>query len=198
MPAQAHNVPSVGQRVPLPTERVRSSIPIGDARPAHQAGTGNTWSYPSQQMFFNAMLRKGWKPQEKEMGSVVAIHNTVNERAWRAILAWESLHAGCGRRCCDCLRPLRAAVAVRVIHHVSFVSSAGPRTSAREHGCLTWLDTSCRSTGTTGLWTAVARRYLFVVCRRFRHLTHSHRCATSLIFTTQCQQRGSRLPCTWM
>ena len=26
--------------------------------------------------------------------SVVAIHNTVNERAWREVLAWEALHEG--------------------------------------------------------------------------------------------------------
>lgn len=27
--------------------------------------------------------------------SVVAIHNTVNERAWREILAWEQMHSEC-------------------------------------------------------------------------------------------------------
>jgi cytochrome c heme-lyase len=33
------------------------------------------------------------------MSKVVAIHNTVNERAWEHILAWEALHA------CDCANP---------------------------------------------------------------------------------------------
>jgi hypothetical protein len=33
------------------------------------------------------------------MNKVVAIHNTVNERAWQHILAWEALHA------CDCANP---------------------------------------------------------------------------------------------
>lgn len=33
------------------------------------------------------------------MAKVVAIHNTVNERAWQHILAWEGLHA------CDCATP---------------------------------------------------------------------------------------------
>lgn len=33
------------------------------------------------------------------MSKVVAIHNTVNERAWQHILAWEALHA------CDCANP---------------------------------------------------------------------------------------------
>jgi cytochrome c heme-lyase len=28
------------------------------------------------------------------LSSVVAIHNTVNERAWREVLAWEALHEG--------------------------------------------------------------------------------------------------------
>ena len=71
--------------------------------------------YPSEQMFFNAMRRKGWSPREEDMArcelrtrsavrcllcvsSVVAIHNTVNERAWREVLAWEVLHHGCGQR----------------------------------------------------------------------------------------------------
>lgn len=33
------------------------------------------------------------------MSKVVAIHNTVNERAWQHILAWEALHA------CECAHP---------------------------------------------------------------------------------------------
>ena len=49
--------------------------------------------YPSEQMFFNAMRRKGWAPEAGDMPHVVAIHNAVNERAWREILAWERLHA---------------------------------------------------------------------------------------------------------
>ena len=36
--------------------------------------------YPTAQMFFNAMRRKGYQPREEEMRTVVAIHNTVNER----------------------------------------------------------------------------------------------------------------------
>ena len=45
-------------------------------------------------MFFNAMKRKGWAPREEDMRAVVAIHNTVNERAWHEIQAWEALHCG--------------------------------------------------------------------------------------------------------
>lgn len=40
------------------------------------------------------MLRKGWQPTEDDMTSVVAIHNAVNERAWREILAWEAAQGG--------------------------------------------------------------------------------------------------------
>lgn len=42
---------------------------------------------------------QGWQPSEEDMSKVVAIHNTVNERAWQHILAWEALHA------CDCATP---------------------------------------------------------------------------------------------
>ena len=36
---------------------------------------------------------QGWNPNEQDMEVVVKIHNAVNERAWRHILHWESLHA---------------------------------------------------------------------------------------------------------
>jgi cytochrome c heme-lyase len=42
---------------------------------------------------------QGWQPSESDMSKVVAIHNTVNERAWQHIMAWEALHA------CDCANP---------------------------------------------------------------------------------------------
>jgi hypothetical protein len=42
---------------------------------------------------------KGWDPKEQDMSQVVAIHNTVNERTWQHILAWEMLHA------CECSSP---------------------------------------------------------------------------------------------
>lgn len=57
------------------------------------------WMYPSQQMFYNAMKRKGWDPHEQDMPSVIGIHNAVNERAWGQVLEWEALHEGtCGGR----------------------------------------------------------------------------------------------------
>ena len=78
MPAVANQLPAAGQRLPLSKERVESTIPQAGAEGGH-------WVYPSAQMFYNAMRRKGFEPQEEDMRTVVAIHNTVNERTWREI-----------------------------------------------------------------------------------------------------------------
>ena len=59
--------PSVGQVTPLPTNRQTSRIPKGDITPGHQDKGAANWEYPSQQMFFNAMKRKGHGPKENEM-----------------------------------------------------------------------------------------------------------------------------------
>mmetsp|Transcript_14743 Transcript_14743/g.48201 ORF Transcript_14743/g.48201 Transcript_14743/m.48201 type:complete len:235 (+) Transcript_14743:228-932(+) len=86
MPAP-NQQPAPGQRLPLSKERVESTIP--------QATAQGNWVYPSPQMFYNAMKRKGFEPQEEEMRTVVAIHNTVNERTWREILTWEKEYPEC-------------------------------------------------------------------------------------------------------
>lgn len=44
--------PAPGQPYSLSTARERSTIPKSDGE------NGETWTYPSEQMFFNAMLRK--------------------------------------------------------------------------------------------------------------------------------------------
>ena len=99
---------SGGQRNNLSTHRVASTIPISErnrSMPQHQkdaAATG-TWQYPSEQMFFNAIKRKGWTPKEEDMTNVIAIHNAVNERCWAEVLRWESLHA----KECDCPKLLK-------------------------------------------------------------------------------------------
>ncbi|KAF2766419.1 cytochrome c and c1 heme-lyase [Teratosphaeria nubilosa] len=62
----------------------------------HDKDSGN-WIYPSQEMFFNAMKRKGHEAQEKDMQSIVPIHNAVNEKAWTEIRKWE---AGRGSESC--------------------------------------------------------------------------------------------------
>ena len=83
--------PSPDQPFELPIERQKSTIP--------KAGTEETWTYPSQQMFWNAMLRKGWRWKEEEhmnqntMAHIIKIHNANNESAWQEVLKWEALHA---------------------------------------------------------------------------------------------------------
>lgn len=82
--------PAPDQPFPLSTDRIQSTIPKAD--------TDSTWVYPSQQMFWNAMLRKGWRWQESDiqphdMANIINIHNSNNEQAWREVLKWEALHA---------------------------------------------------------------------------------------------------------
>ena len=61
MPMNASQEPSPGQPFPLSVEREVSTIP--------KAGADEKWVYPSEQMFWNAMIRKGWKWQnEHEKG----------------------------------------------------------------------------------------------------------------------------------
>jgi cytochrome c heme-lyase len=84
----------------LGTEREVSTIPRAlDAAPTDRPAnnekdtgadktTGN-WIYPSEEMFFNAMKRKSYNPNEADMQTIVPIHNAVNERAWKEIKEWE-------------------------------------------------------------------------------------------------------------
>ena len=71
MPLEPNQVPCAGQRRPLPTGRVPSTIPKAGV------GPGGTWVYPSPQMFFNALARKGKGEgvREEDMESVVHAHN---------------------------------------------------------------------------------------------------------------------------
>jgi len=91
-----NQLPAPDQPFPLPTDRVKSNIP--------KAGTDSEcWEYPSQQMFWNAMLRKGWRWKEEaiqpeDMSHIIRIHNANNEQAWQEILKWEVLHI----KSCDC------------------------------------------------------------------------------------------------
>jgi cytochrome c heme-lyase len=66
----------------LSKERETSSIPTAD---------GKKWIYPSEEMFFNAMKRKNHNPNEKDMQTIIPIHNIVNEQCWKKILEWEKL-----------------------------------------------------------------------------------------------------------
>ena len=77
MPANPNNSALYNdQKFPLPQERVASTIPKG--------GTDETWKYPSPQMFFNALRRKGKGEDvnEEDAVSIVAVHNNMNERTW--------------------------------------------------------------------------------------------------------------------
>jgi cytochrome c heme-lyase len=84
MPANLSQKPLPGQAIPLETSREVSSIPTADG-----SGESKYWIYPSEQMFFDAMRRKNWNPQEIDMKTIVPIHNAVNEQAWALILEWE-------------------------------------------------------------------------------------------------------------
>lgn len=90
----ANQQPSPGQPFSLPTDRQTSTIPRAVPSPEGKL----FWEYPSQQMFWNAMLRKGWRWKDedisqKDMGDIIKIHNANNEQAWQEVLKWEALHA---------------------------------------------------------------------------------------------------------
>ncbi|KAK6098484.1 Cytochrome c1 heme lyase [Batrachochytrium dendrobatidis] len=82
-----NQTPAPNQTKPLDTDREVSTIPMGGSH------SGSNWIYPSEQMFFNAMRRKSWDAKEDDMKVIVPIHNAVNERCWKQILEWESLHS---------------------------------------------------------------------------------------------------------
>ena len=96
-----NELPAPTQKVALPTERVVSSIP--KVIPSSVVNNNNddtkkqevtTWTYPSPQMFYNALARKGKldsETSEEDMISVVAIHNCMNEGTWERILQWEKV-----------------------------------------------------------------------------------------------------------
>ncbi|BEI84108.1 hypothetical protein CcaverHIS002_0407120 [Cutaneotrichosporon cavernicola] len=67
------------------------------AKPVAGEETGN-WVYPSEQQFFNAMMRKNHNPKAGDMRTIVPIHNAVNEKAWEEVLMWEAGKGGdrCG------------------------------------------------------------------------------------------------------
>lgn len=87
----ANQQPAPDQPFPLPTDRQVSSIPR-----AMPDGTSEFWVYPSQQMFWNAMLRKGWRwkddqIQEKDMADIIKIHNANNEQVFMIFMSFVSI-----------------------------------------------------------------------------------------------------------
>ncbi|GAA5803303.1 hypothetical protein HPULCUR_008782 [Helicostylum pulchrum] len=95
MPKISEQAPQPDQKTPLAKERETSTIPRANS-------DDKLWIYPSEQMFFNAMRRKNWTPEEQDMQVVVPIHNAVNEMAWQKILEWEKLHQT------ECKQPMLA------------------------------------------------------------------------------------------
>mmetsp|Transcript_18332 Transcript_18332/g.25854 ORF Transcript_18332/g.25854 Transcript_18332/m.25854 type:complete len:495 (-) Transcript_18332:13-1497(-) len=85
-----NQLPSPQQSEELPVERVTSTIPKGGA------DDGTTWTYPSPQMFYNALARKGklGDTEESDIESVVALHNNMNEKTWQKVLEWEEVLDG--------------------------------------------------------------------------------------------------------
>jgi cytochrome c heme-lyase len=78
-------LPSSTQRSELSTNRVSSTIPKG-------ATESDTWTFPSPQQFYNALVRKGKldnDTSEEDMESVVALHNNMNEKTWAKVVEWE-------------------------------------------------------------------------------------------------------------
>lgn len=86
MPIEPNQQPCPGQKKLLSTQRMQSNIPKG--------GTSSTWQYPSPQMFYNALKRKGKGDDvtEEDMEAVVHSHNTMNELTWQRVQTWELLH----------------------------------------------------------------------------------------------------------
>lgn len=102
-------LPSRPKQGALSMEREISSIPRSShsqythnseqaALPTPEEEQTDKWVYPSEQQFFNAMLRKNHKPRAADMRTIVPIHNAVNEKAWEDILMWEAGKGGdrCG------------------------------------------------------------------------------------------------------
>lgn len=95
MPSTPNQLPSPGQQKPLSTDRAASTIPkSGDDE--------STWIYPSPQMFYNALKRKGKSTdvEESDIPTVVAVHNKMNEATWSEIRQWETRY-----HCHQCQNP---------------------------------------------------------------------------------------------
>jgi len=96
MPSNPNQFPHKNQQVPLNTCRVKSTIPKGGG------SESETWTYPSEQMFFNALKRKGKgsDAEEGDMVNIIAIHNNMNERTWNKLLEYEKTF-----HCDECATP---------------------------------------------------------------------------------------------
>jgi cytochrome c heme-lyase len=71
-----------------PVNQDAGAKPANSEKESGVSESGN-WIYPSEKMFFEAMKRKGYSSDAKDMKTIVPIHNAVNERAWKEIKEWE-------------------------------------------------------------------------------------------------------------
>lgn len=76
------------------TNRIHSTIP--------RTGSDKVWRYPSPEMFYSAVKRKGhmgaievFDEYPSDLESIVHIHNVVNEAAWQQVLRYEKLSSPC-------------------------------------------------------------------------------------------------------
>lgn len=85
---QAREISSIPRA--FPTSSPAAAAPANSERDTGSDKKTGNWIYPSEQMFFDAMKRKAYSPEEADMRTIVPIHNAVNERAWGEIKRWES------------------------------------------------------------------------------------------------------------
>jgi cytochrome c heme-lyase len=67
----------------LSNERMKSSIPRSDS--------SESWTYPSNLMFYNALKRKGFETEPQDVDVMVQVHNFLNESVWEEIKQWENV-----------------------------------------------------------------------------------------------------------
>eukprot|EP00979_Chaetoceros_neogracilis_P017612 scaffold10260_cov266-Chaetoceros_neogracile.AAC.25 len=86
MPSNANQLRGPNQNEELSTNRIKSTIPKGNT-------DGDSWTYPSPQMFYNSLSRKNklGDTEESDIESVVAIHNNMNEKTWAKVMEWEQV-----------------------------------------------------------------------------------------------------------
>ncbi|KIO28538.1 hypothetical protein M407DRAFT_71670 [Tulasnella calospora MUT 4182] len=93
VPLNLSQSPNSIQATLLSTKREVSTIPralsADDACDTLDQRLSSNWVYPSPQQFFNALTRKGYRMPEDQMGTMVQLHNFLNEEAWREVLEWE-------------------------------------------------------------------------------------------------------------
>lgn len=111
---QSRQISSIPRFHPDSSSTPSSSLsPNSESTSNPETSREGHWIYPSEQMFFDALLRKqqpssssSSQPshesrstiEKSSMRSVVPLHNAVNERTWKLVREWE--HVPCLRQNC--------------------------------------------------------------------------------------------------